>query len=1458
MKSTDSPRHCHPIRRRFVCKEMGRRRIFWLRLCLIVPLLMILAVVFIAKSGVAGSLILPTLSKELGVDIDAGSVSINNSGFLVLDNVVIRAPGIGGPGGELVKVRRIVADVDWSKTVSGSVAVSSFTLHSPNVRISEHLKTGQVNFASFKLPETGGVGGPVSLPRVKIVGGSVELCEHQGDAIRVLKRLNIDGELQPDGDDAYQIDMDQTGKHDGLKLAGTIDRLGVEISLTGLTLDEWGPSSVPGRLRPFVEMLDVKGEISNTIFSMSSSGLVTASVHLNGVGITLPINMNEESGAGRIRMSEVSGAISLRGDEFSAEISGLLEDVPYEVNLTYQGLSANAPFNGNFKVRGYNMADNPDILPFLPKEVGDRLQQFAGSSLMVEDANDQPMSPTAIVDASVTLTRGDPGPDGPAKLDYRGNLAFTNGTAAYEIFPYPFQNMTGSIQFDNERIRIEEIRGTSYTGAIISASGLIEPIGPTAGVNLQIDTVNVPLDAELEKALGTSRGGILDELFDDNKYRELIARGLLLTPEQAQSHIAKLDSLRVDLARARRDGKPSSQLAAIRRELDETRETLRTPVFKYRGHADLGIRLRREKGEVSIWTRNIEVRLPEAGLILEDFPLPIHARDVVVVLNEQDATLMRGSFQPIAGGSVSLSGGADLRSPEGETAFRPSVRVVANRLPIDGLLKFAVAPPFVEGDDRSITESRQAAVEVLDRLGLDGRFDVDGLLLTRLDGELGFDFEIDLSEAILVAEALSDRPPMIVNNLNGVLRLTEQGMSLSAAGSAIGVSDDESVDDPIEVRASADLNWSGPMPLRYDAHVEADGVFLTLPLEQIVASISSAGGESLVWLRDTFEPTGKADIRADLTSDGSDPVSDINILNIQKIEADYLGGRLAFQSAEGQARVLIAKTRSINTQGMFGELFFDNESMGQAHVAGTLGLDESGGDPSRELTISLERGRFDSSLAERIVKDVVGGMIAKEYLEHGVRGEFDAVVSMTQPRKPVGDAKNEGVSRIAFVETTIEPKWAEMTRLGASVRLDDMSGRVIASKLGARIEAVTGSSDAISASVTGAATPDGSGGTVSSVQFDMVASSLNAELRALMPIPVIEIIDAGEMMTTGEVRARGATLRTHAVPGIEGVEVDFDGVLEFEGAALTAGLRVEDAEGSADVMFHKEALGLPEYQVGVVANSARAMGLPLTNARVAIESTGLPRGLVVPMIFAESCDGVISGKAGVYPATDWAGPNERSYETSLIFSGLKLNEALDGFASARPDSKSRDPREDTGARLEGQLTLGGLVANEESRRGSVSVQIAGGDVIAVPGAMRLVEAGNLQFPVSEGIDYASVEAVFDGTLISVEGISLISKSVELLGFGTATWPDLALDLRLRSKATRRIPVLSELLENIRDEFVTIAVSGTAAAPSVSVESLPQTRRVIGRVLGFEESANQRRLNDLSERASRQRRLSKNR
>ncbi len=86
--------------------------------------------------------------------------------------------------------------------------------------------------------------------------GSIELAEHTHTRC-VLKRMNIEGRCLR-GDDAYKTRSSRRARVLGSS-SGTIDRLGVEVMLAGVSLDEWGPSSVPGRLRPFVEMLGRQG-----------------------------------------------------------------------------------------------------------------------------------------------------------------------------------------------------------------------------------------------------------------------------------------------------------------------------------------------------------------------------------------------------------------------------------------------------------------------------------------------------------------------------------------------------------------------------------------------------------------------------------------------------------------------------------------------------------------------------------------------------------------------------------------------------------------------------------------------------------------------------------------------------------------------------------------------------------------------------------------------------------------------------------------------------------------------------------------------------------------------------------------------------------------------------------------------------------------------------------------------
>ncbi len=77
-------------------------------------------------------------------------------------------------------------------------------------------------------------------------------------------------------------------------------------------------------------------------------------------------------------------------------------------------------------------------------------------------------------------------------------------------------------------------------------------------------------------------------------------------------------------------------------------------------------------------------------------------------------------------------------------------------------------------------------------------------------------------------------------------------------------------------------------------------------------------------------------------------------------------------------------------------------------------------------------------------------------------------------------------------------------------------------------------------------------------------------------------------------------------------------------------------------------------------------------------------------------------------------------------------------------------------------------------------------MIDAPGAIRLLEAGNLQMPAGEGSTLRA-RGGLRRRANRDRGMSLISSRVWAIGYGTATWPDTRLDLRLRSRATRRIP-----------------------------------------------------------------------
>lgn len=178
--------------------------------------------------------------------------------------------------------------------------------------------------------------------------------------------------------------------------------------------------------------------------------------------------------------------------------------------------------------------------------------------------------------------------------------------------------------------------------------------------------------------------------------------------------------------------------------------------------------------------------------------------------------------------------------------------------------------------------------------------------------------------------------------------------------------------------------------------------------------------------------------------------------------------------------------------------------------------------------------------------------------------------------------------------------------------------------------------------------------------------------------------------------------------------------------------------------------------------------------------------------------------------------------------------------------------DETRGRLDAEFSLAGTVGEPASKRGRGTATVGGQRIVDVPVVVALIRLSNLELPVREQLDYARLNFYLQGSRLNFEQIVLSSSSVQLIGFGTADLPQLGLDLRFRARNRLRIPVLSALLEGIRNELFTAAVRGTPGAPLVRIVTLGGARRLFQDAFGSPQDDQTRRLDRIEQEARRQR------
>lgn len=1467
-----------------------RRRMMWL--CVIGPLALIAGVLVIGQTPVMKLIVEPILEDQLGVDVSTSSVHLMPTGEIVINGATCSTDSIDHRAGSLIEFERATISVNWWGVVKGSGQVRSIEIERPIVRVSQNIDTGVLNLAALTIKQGSGGG---AMPSIEILNGLLQIAEHDDQTYSVLKELSIRGQLAEQtsaGISGFEfvalpteasISSSIANTRGSFGLTGQISQDGIDGVLDGVRLEDWPADIVPSRSRGMYERLALAGDLAPTRFHVSPDGLIDIALTLDGVALYLPIDdtgslADPVSGADDLlRMRQTRGIIRFGTEGLSADIRGLIDELEYDVDLAYQGLDPKSPFIATL-ITDFRLDDQFKPTKFLPEKVMSKLQRFE--------------HPVADVHAEVVVSRSDDPDDSGIKVSGKADLS--NGSAVYKKFRYPFHDLSGVIEFDPDKLVVRDITGAGPTGATLVANGLFAPLGEHSVVNLNLQVKGVGIDEHLMRALDADQQDLVGALFSEEDYAHLLDEGLVLTQADADElgELRRQTWDRLDQWTDGIDGTSQDRLV-LARELAAIDQELSAPIFTIGGVADIDVDLVRhpERPPDARWTTDVRVKLPSAGLVPGHFPLPINAHDVEIRINEDRVELTGGRYEGLSGGWAMVDVAIDLTKPDA----KPVVEIAAREFPIDRRLIAAIpgyyAPQSEDPDDISLRR-------ILDRLRLGGVMECDAIIGPRSDGRLGYDVESTIltgsarpthlaqSGSTTAGESSSratgsvGADPLTLDQLFGTIYVTEELIVVDLDG-MLSSPEQPLAPTPIQVLTQLTLptkrrglggvrRVQGLLPTDFGpsipgpelfATAHADGIDFAMPLEHAVAVVSPRIARDLVKKKAEYNPDGVMGIDAQLEGIVGGSIDTTLTLNrIEHLGFDLGDTRYRVGSSWGRAQFFLSNSPSIEFDGFRVPIQADGEQAGELSLDGSMALARAGRyieiSGTNSLAIGYENGAFDSPISRAVIDRFSSAGGNAWFDEHDIGGRFDLNVTLS-PKIGVHKIAGEP-DAITLVPTMIngslEPKSLTMQMDDEIAEFDQVSGAIRFDGFEGTVDSIRAADEKVTLGLDGHWSLYPGEGLDLDLTVVAEGDLLTGPVRAILPNAIDNVIDRLEIKSQGLVSIEDMRITASAI-GRHDAKYSIEGSAKlFEGSALI-GLPITGIVGDLgfEVQGTNDTLG---YEISLDAQRLRAGLMRVHGAQVSIIGDAQNPGVVlVPEIRAGMHGGQIAGSAQIRPGPD----GEAHYWMELHASGVRAAPVFDDLLLP-PEGLEGPPRPgqmtvlsawslgddlSRGAMI-ADLTLTGPTGDPSKRSGRGLAQISGGSVVLLPGFLNLIEASNLSIPAGSPLDLAEAAFYVDGQTMAFEQLSASSKRIEILGYGTMDWSTREVDLRFRSRSVNPIPVLSGLIEQLRDELITTRVTGTMGDPKYSAEQFSSTKRLFNAMLGNPETDQQRRLREVEQ------------
>ncbi|MEO1510581.1 MAG: hypothetical protein AAFU70_00760 [Planctomycetota bacterium] len=1361
-----------------------------------------------------GRLVLSELEKVVALELDAGRVYVSGDLRVVFDDLVARLPDVDGAAGELLEVDRAVVTLDRTAMLGGDVVPTLVELDGPRIRLAEIDAEGTLNAASWAGVTGGGGAGGVA-PLVVIRNGELELGETSPGGYVAVAGVPVSGSFTPSADVAGPIGTfaltatlpsgaSAVASTERVDLVGELSSAGLELRASGVRLDRWPAEKMPRSLRDIAAQLDLTGQILPTAVRVESDGSFQIELRLDGVSLSLPFDPSGRtlSGDARdpLRLEQVVGTLRLGSDGITGSIRGRADRVEYDVTLDYYGLGLADPFVCRLVARPFRLERDIRLLTFLPPAVDAELRDFG--------------PPRGEVRAEIWLRRGAvPGwareatagaapievPDKPEdstapdsalrgaedEVRLSGELRFSGSGAAYVSFPYPVEAGVGLVRFTRRFVFIDEITGVGPRGGSMRATGWAGPFGATGELRLLVTGSEIPIDDLMVESLGDERGPLLAALTDR----------------------AALERLRES------PGAPGG---------------LVPDGFEIGGAGSLRIELHRQYGLESVWERLITVEVPELGVVASRLPIPILASGVRVAIGDDVAEISAERLDSVFGGTGAASAALSL---DGSGRSAPETFSIGlTDLPVETAWLLAVLRAAEPDLDSIIPEWAP-------RVQLDGTLGVSA----RADEARGLMVDLDASGTARLRD-WDDRGDITLRDASMGLELTD-GRAIVEVAALADLAD--SAPTPVTLRAdisraAGDALLTGESPI--GAAAEADGIDLAVPLERLLATPAPTVAERLTELRDRLRPAGRADLGVELRRDAAPADGAIPPLTIgaslsdwDRLEVDALGTRLRASTDRGALRY-DGESGFIRLDGLGGTLATDGGVPARFGVDGVI--DPSGDEPVvGPLTGTFGGVRFDDP-AVRAAAALAGDGLLELLDRYRPLGTMSGRIEIDAPgARPTG---------------TILPEVISLASTAGRVELGRATGEIAFDGRGGVVRELVTRRPGLTARVNGGwlARPDGGEGIDELFgTLEVRADRVDAALIGLAPDVVAEALNSIELEADGLVELRLDELRIEYANGREGVvdDVRVSGSIEAEGASFAVGVPVTEMATSVGLsVWTEQGAPNPEnarFRLDFADAAGRASGVRFARgtARVVSDPGGL--AVLLPELEADSHGGRLFVRGRVEP--DERDPEASRFVADVRLTDVRLAPLLVDVEAGPGDATAPGGEADRSRGLvDASLTITGGAGEEAPRRGRGRVTVQGGEVVQLPLLTPLIQFSNLQLPTGDQLELAEIDLYIRDNEVVFERLGVLSDSIELLGFGTLALGDQSLDLRVVSRAVNRVPILSDVIESLRDELLTTTVRGTLADPKLGTAPFVQTTRLVDALLGRRPDPRRERLDEI--------------